>query len=507
MSRIPKTSNLVLAALTLFLLLGPTHVFSKELPFIESEEILAILQDATTSAAEIPNGFYRAKLYEQIAIAFVEVGHLEKAIGMAERTDNVSRGGTLKTICQYLLEHGRTDEAFQTAKKVQEPHWVTSVFQELAPQLTDEDHKRQAFTRLQKALSDLLQKKGFFQSPMGISMVGKIAEAQHLLGDDKAARRTVEQLWTYAKASPEFSIRKEEYFQSLALIQGNSGAIPQALTTLQFIQNVEEQQATLRRIARNQVWGGHISQAQDLLEKLDDPYDRDGIRKLMANFHVDQKELQQAWAVTKQVMHSPRKKVEILIHIAQRQRERGETQSASMMLGHTSRIVASIKRSTTRADLFGHIAQIQAQMGDSQGSRRTLATALEAYKTIRQEKKKAPNLVEIVLAHAELGDFQGGLALLNTMPSEWHKERTSGWFATIQAQKRDIEGALRTALLSKGDDDIMWWEFTLQRIAKAQAQQGGYQEALIWANHQLHASTKASALLGIAQGLVVLTNP
>lgn len=506
MPRIPNTSNLILAVITLPLVLCPAHVFSKELPSIEPDEILAILQDTTTTAAEIPNKFARAEFYDQIATALVELGYLEKAIGMADRKDNVSRDGTLKKICQFLLEHGRILEAFQTAKKVQERHWVAWVFQEIAPQLTDEDQKRQALKLLQKASTDLLQEKGFFQSPMGISMVGKIAEAQYLLGDGKASRRTVEQLWTYAKGSPDFPEAKEEYFQELALIQGNSGAMPQALATLQFIRNVEDQQTVLRRIARNQVWEGNIPQAQILLEKLDDPYDRDGIRKVIAKFHADQDEFQQAWTIIKQMTHSEKKKAEALIHIAQRQRERRDIQSASVMLGHASHTVASIKRSTTRADLFGHIAQIQAKMGDSQGSRRTLTTALEAYKTIRKEKKKAPNLVNIVLAHGELGNFQEGLALLNTMTSEWYMNRTACWFATIQAQKGDIEGALRTALLSKGYD-YMWRGFTLQRIAKAQAQQGDYQAALIWANHQLRSSEKASAFLGIAQGLIALTNP
>lgn len=506
MPRIPKTSNLILAVITLPLVLCPAHVFSKELPSIEPEEILAILQDTTTTAAEIPNKFYRAMFYDQIATALVELGHLEKAIGMADRKDNVTRDGTLKQICQFLLEHGRIYEAFQTAKKFQKPHWVGWVFQEIAPQLTDEDQKRQALKLLQNALTDLLQEKEFFQSPMGISMLGKIAEAQYLLGDGKASRRTVERLWTYAKGSPEFPEAKEEFFQKLALIQGNSGAMPQALATLNLIHNVEDQQTVLRRIATNQVWEGHIPQAQKLLEKLDDPYDRDEIRKEIANFHADQEEFQQAWTVTKQMTHSQRRKAEALIHIAQRQSERGDIQSAAMMLGHANHIVASIKRSTTRADLFGHIAQLQTKIGDSQGSRRTLTKALEAYKTIRKEKKKAPNLVNIVLAHGELGDFQGGLALLNTMTNEWYRDRTACWFATIQAQKGDIEGALRTALLSKGYD-YMWRGFTLQRIARAQAQQGDYQSALIWANHQLRSSAKASAFLGISQGLIALTNP
>ena len=506
MARIPHTSNLLLAVITLSLLLFPTHGFSKELPFIEAEEILAILQDTTTSAAEIPNKFYRAKFYDQIATAFVELGHVEKAIEMADRTDNVTRDGTLKKICQFLLEHGRIHEAFQTAKKVQEPHWIASVLQEIAPQLTDEDHKRQALKLLQKALTDLLQKKGFFQSPMGISMVGKIAEAQYLLGEGKASRLTVKQIWTYAKGSPDFPDVKEDYFERLALIQGNSGAMPQALATLQFIQNAEDQQTALRRIAVTQAWEGHISQAQNLLEKLDDPYDRDRIREAIARFHVDQEKFQQAWAVTKQMTHSQRRKAEALIYIAQGQRESGDIQSAYRILGDASHLVASIKRSTTRADLFGHIAQIQAKMRDSQGSRRTLTTALKAYKTIRKEKKKAPNLVHIVLAHGDLGDFQGGLALLNTMTNKWYRDRTACWFATIQAQKGDIEGALRTAQLSKGYD-YMWRGFTLQRIAKAQVQQGEYQAALIWANHQLRSSEKASTLLGISQGLIALTNP
>ena len=506
MSRIPKTSNLIPAVITLLLILCPAHVVSKELPSIEPDEILALLQDTTTTAAEIPNKFYRAMFYDEIATAFVELGHLEKAIGMAERKDNVTRDGTLKKICQFLLDHGRIHEAFQTAKKAQEPHWVGWVFQEIAPQLTDDDQKDQALTLLQNALTDLLKEKEFFQSPMGISMLGKIAEAQYLLGDGKASRRTVERLWTYAKSSPEFPEAKEEYFQKLALIQGNSGAIPQALATLQLIKNVEEQQNALRRIATNQVWGGNIPQAQTLIEKLDDPYDRDEIRKEIAKFHADQEDFQQAWTVTKQMTHSRRRKAKALIQIAQRQSERGDMESASIMLGHASQIVASIKRSTTRADLLGHIAQIQAEIGDSQGSRRTLTTALEAYKAIRKEKEKDSDLVNIILAHGELGDFPGGLALLNTMTSKWYRDRTACWFATIQAKKGDIEGALQTAQLSKGYD-YMWRGFTLQRIAKAQTQQGEYQAALIWANHQLRPSTKASALLGISQGLIALTNP
>ena len=504
--RTPKTSSLILAVITLPLVLYPTHLFSKELNSIEPEEILAILQDTTTTAAEIPNKFYRAMFYDEIATAFVELGHLEKAMAMADRKDNVTSDGTLNKICQFLLKHGRIQEAFHTAKKAQAPHWIGWVFQEIAPQLTDEDQKRQALKLLQNALTDLLQKKDFFQSPMGISILGKIAEAEYLLGDGQASRRTVERLWTYAKGSPEFPEEKEEYFQQLALIQGNSGAIPQALATLQFVHDVERQQNTLRRIATNQVWGAHIPQAQSLLEKLDDPYDRDEIRKEIANFHADQGDFQQAWTVTKQMTHSRRRKAKALIHMAQRQSEGGDIQSASSMLGHARNIVASIKRSTTRADLLGHIAQIQAKIGDSQGSRRTLTKALEAYQTFRKEKDKDSDLVNIVLAHGELGDFQGGLALLNTMTSDWYRDRTACWFATIQAQKGDFEGALRTALLSKGYD-YMWRGFTLRRIAKAQVEQGDYQAALIWANHQLRSSTKASALLGISQGLIALTNP
>ncbi len=505
MTRIPNTFKSIVAVITLSLVLCPPHVFSKELPAIESEEILAILQDTTTTAAEIPNKFYRAKFYDQIAMALVELGYLEKAIGIADRKDNVTRDGTLQKICQFLLENGRVQEAFQTAKRVQEHHWVGWVLQELALQLNDEDQKREALIRLQKALTDLVQEKGFFQSPLGIAMGGKIAEAQYLLGDSKAARQTVEQLWSYAKSSPEFPETREEFLKQIAVIQGNSGALPQAIATLQLIQNVGDQQTALRRLAADQVWKGHVPQAQRLLEKLNDPYDRDKVRQGIARFYTNQEDFQQAWIVTKQMKHSQRRMAETLLHIAQTQSKRGEIQSASMMLARASHIVASIKRSTTRADLFGHIAQIQAKIGSSQKSRRTLTTALEAYKTIRQEKKKAKNLVKIILAHGELGDFPGGVALLNTMTSEWYRDRTACWLATIQAQKGDIKGALQTALLSKGYD-YMWRGFTLQRIAKAQTQQGDYQAALIWTNHQLRSSEKASALLGIAQGLIALTN-
>ena len=113
--------------LLLFLLLFayPSIGNSKETS-TRTDEVREVIEQALHAATEVQNPFFRAKIIDGIASAYIAVGDHKRALELAGMKDNVSRDGTLSAVSNALMEEGQAHQVGNIISQMADGYWKAS---------------------------------------------------------------------------------------------------------------------------------------------------------------------------------------------------------------------------------------------------------------------------------------------------------------------------------------------------------------------------------------------
>ena len=489
-------------ALSTLLCLDTTLLDAEEQPKGVSE-VGEILEQATQSAAQIKNAFFRAKVFHGIAAAYVKAGNLEKALAVADRKDNVHKDGTLESISRTQLERRQILNAIETASKMEDGFSKALMLRHIAEDITEKGERKDALKILVQAL---VASSAIKDGSTRAYALQRIAETQGVAGDRNAARLTIQEAIKFINSSPETVMDKTLALQMTAEVQARLGDIKAALETAESIQDDARKAGALRDIAGAQARAGDVSHALQTVAEIKDPFNHDYALQQIAEAQANRKDIQGALQTAAAIKQSNGSKAIALFRIAEAQIASRNSEAASVTLQQARQAALNIQDVKERAHTLGWVARGKAEVGDKVSASETVQQALTATNNITGKKDKDSPLLSIVEAQAQMGDFKGALQTTASMSSDFFTDRAFYQIARAQVQAGDIEGALKTAALSQGYDFI-WRAHTIQFIATIQAQRGDKKGALTWVAKQSLPSDVASALLGVAEGIMMEGKP
>jgi len=318
----------------------------------------------------------------------------------------------------------------------------------------------------------------------------EIARAQAKTGDLSGASRTISLLppdrqvferllagdlrgaQDIAATIPDDTSGKDFAVTEIARAQAKAGDVPGALRSIASLpqgkpaaRNVWiERDEGLKRIATAQAESGDVPDALELAESIQSAFWKDmavmGIAEVQANAGDTQGALQ-----TLARMKSGFFKASAL-------RENVSSRAKAEDLPRALEVASSIEPPALALRPLVEIAEAQAKFGDCAGAARTVSRVLEAWAVPQEGSAENPSpLNSVVLIQTEIGDVPGALHIAGGLPN-----------ATLRA------GAL-------------------EKIAKIQAQAGDPTGALSWVAAQTEPLLGASALLGVAEGLIERVRP
>lgn len=129
-------------------------------------------------------------------------------------------------------------------------------------------------------------------------------------------------------------------------------------------------------------------------------------------------------------------------------------------------VAATIPVRGVKALAYKDIAHRQLAEGDVQGCLNSLTVATEEAPAVYNMYARADLQWRIAALYARADDIPRSRKVALTIEQEGHRNFALREILGIQAQARDYEGALQTALLGKGDDSLM--DYALSRIAERQ---------------------------------------
>jgi hypothetical protein len=358
----------------------------------------------------------------------------------------------------------------------------------------------------------------------------KIAEAYAKAGDIGSALRAVDAIKT--------EDRKKAALQAIVLVQVQSGDITGAYRLTTLVSNNPNFQRTLRlRIMAEQARLGDVQGAMKTFDAYYEPYwdrylfhivaaqikagDRDAALRTATKLSSNVAELSQVAMGFAKAGDEKRAKeiiqtaLDQVAAAAQGASPRTDTRSLEFLVsaqaqtGDFQRAFQTIDRiRDRRLHVFKlvELAQSQIQSGDRQGSKPTLQQA----KTLVESQPKSrrwAGLLAIGLAQSKAGYESAARQTLieaaddaAVIPDILTRSVQLAKVAKAQAEVGDEEAALRTvkAYLKYSDYDT---NSGFESVAMGQGKRGEVQKALRWA-HELEANFRASALLGIAKGIL-----
>lgn len=181
-----------------------------------------------------------------------------------------------------------------------------------------------------------------------------------------------------------------------------------------------------------------------------------------------------------------------LTWIASSQARQGDRPAALATLRQALAIAGSLRSRHKRDEALGFIVRPQAEAGDIEAAVRTTELITDSLSRARAYR-------EIAVVQAKSGDVAGALQTSRGIHHDSEKDDALAHIAAKQAERGDIAGALQTTTLIRTDGPSA---SALGQVAAMQARSGDAPGALTWASMQTSPLVKASALLGVAEGMM-----
>jgi hypothetical protein len=400
------------------------------------------LAGALQTASSLPNSDVRAHALAQVAFAHAAAGDIAAADAIAD-----------------LVMRGNATGLSVTLSTRQQRDYRDTVLKAIAAAQAD---------RGDVAGARATAAKGTTSGDIANEYMRLIAKAQAKSGDAAAAEKTFA---AYIHSMPDSGAATDTANQSLELLaaaQLEYGDIAAAQATASRIRNEASQSTVLSKIAvalaeQNQgdAAAKSLAQAVAAARAYRDIYGYDKSRAFL--------EIVKAQIAIKDV------------HAAL----------------DTAR---QISDGFTKNQAYALIAVAQAKSGDA-------ADAVQTVNSIVNDaaaKNREDTLQDIAIAQADADNIAAAQATLALLPNDYDTSGITAAIAVAQARAGDFKDALATSDLLSQNDRRAWSFrlFAVRGIAKAQAEKGEAAAAKAWIASLNTPSLEASALTGIAEGLV-----
>jgi hypothetical protein len=171
----------------------------------------------------------------------------------------------------------------------------------------------------------------------------------------------------------------------------------------------------------------------------------------------------------------------------------GRRAAALAALRRGLKVVAGMGRGSERSGILGVFAETHAEMGN-------VGQALRMAASLRDRAVRELTLQRIAAIQAQAGDVRGAFQTVATLEAP-RKTYALGEMAIAQATAGDTRAALRTALSIPDEAGKV---SAVRYVSAAQGRRGEAKSFLDWASAEPPLLVQASALLGVAEGMLGL---
>jgi tetratricopeptide (TPR) repeat protein len=440
---------------------------------VDSERVVAILQQAREAALQIEDDEIKARtyiaamsanvnLFEVIARTQAQAGDYEGAVQTAGDFEDPDKSLVLVTIATAQAADGKVQQALETAALIEPP------------------------SRRARALA-------------------RIGEFQALAGEVELAEATFKQALEFAYLA-EDSDKRDSALLNIVAARAAAGQVEEVRQLVEIIEDRSDRKAALRWLARLQAKLGDIEGALDTAEQMGrDP----AILREIATTSAMNGDVEGAFQIVESLSREI-PKIVAFQGIALVQAGSGDIEGAL----ETIQLIEDDGQdgSLRKAGSLALIAAVQASSGQMEASSGTFELALRSVESLQPDYPssfRAGALANIASVQAQVGfdaDASSTLDLalqvaLSIEEVGGPMGRISGLYpiAIAQATIGDLEGALRTA------DAILQEEghgFPLEELAVLRVRAGDEEGAVAWAVEQPSPVVRSIALLRVAQVLL-----
>lgn len=302
----------------------------------------------------------------------------------------------------------------------------------------------------------------------------------------EAATKPSDQLWVEAALNAAVAAGTQARNRSLALervatAQARAGRIDDAATTVKLLLDEKgaDDESTNMAVAEfgaALAKSGAIARASQLQRSLSSSLiAQDILREGIAIALAKKGEFKQAISFADEIV-SETSKPSVIAQVAMACSQAGRQDDARSLFNQASEAVSQLAQTTKslQARLLSKIAEDRHASGDPTGASNTLDRAHRLAEDASQSWERSLALVRIALAHMKCGDESGAgktiLEARQALGDEW----------------------------SDGDAPVA--------VANGLVALGKYDEAIVWADNERKPGKRALVLLGVAEGLLGVTN-
>ncbi len=346
-------------------------------------------------------------------------------------------------------------KAAQSGEAIEEPLSKALTLVEIGQAQGDSGDRSSALITLTKArqaasgIKDDLSKTG----PVAV-----IAARQAHFGDKRSAETAMKEILLLTLA-PNDDLRKQAVM-GVAYIQAATGDLSDAFARLDGLRESSAEIGALLWITVQQVKTGRVAEALQTATPIGDP----ALKAYALNF------------------------------IAIAKAKKGDRQSATAIFQQALALADGVSDRATKSAILLLIAQAQGEAGDKKSALLTIQEAIKTGVEPREDYQKQ----NLAIAYASSGEIRNALEIASTIEKVYEKAAVLLRVAVVQAREGNVKEALQTASKIALADT----PFSCRGIAEALAKTGDAKAAIEWASKLTSPSSKAYALLGIAEGIL-----
>ena len=411
---------------------------------------VSIMLAAGCVSEKIDDPGWRAKALTHVVIGLVSADRVDQALEVVERIDDPGwRAKALTHVVIGLVSADRVDQAFDVVERIDDPGWRAKALVRVAgalAQVGDNERARQ----VSENAADVAEQVDVpdWRAEILVRVAGILAQT----GDIGRARQLAENVERLAE-QVQRGVQRVAFLEGVVAVLVRRGLIGGVRIVPEIVTAVVEQVHDdfsrgyiIDRLVGGLVGAGHVDQAFDVVERIDDP----------------------GW------------RARALVRVAGALAQVGDNERARQVSENAADVAEQVDAPSWRAEVLGRVAAALAQAGDIQRARQIFETANVDDREI-ELYHRARSLVCIVDALTQMGDKERAREVVENIANEVERMKASAW--RTQDQERVVDAYLRVGCFEKAlgvaermDDSwarckaltsIVGWLSHMKRVAEA----------------------------------------
>ena len=334
-------------------------------------------------------------------------------------------------------------KGLEAAGKIDDAQERANAFADIGAVFAEANDVRRAIRAFDLAMTTVegVPASDYFGGRVGRAL-STIVEGQAKVGDARLAARTMDRVMGIARRIEDFDDRVDA-LAAIAGARARSGDDPGAAST--------------------------IEQASSAAAQIESQGDRTWPLLSIARAQLAAHNIQGAFATAKRIGGDGFVRVSALVAIAKVQTVAGDARGAVRSVEQALAVAEQIENVHSRSMALENIVDAQAGAGDAGGAMQTIERALEAAERIESDFYRNLQLATIAKTQARRGDIPGAMSTARRLDAGPSRASAFAAIAMAQARTGDIPGAMSTTkLLDAGPSHVS----ALVAIAEAQVEAG-----------------------------------